>query len=89
MTGASVPFIRRLGSGLLDRFETRKVIFETANALENDVEQAIEKAVTFELLWLECKQDHYQRMSDEDTDRLRMLRARKASLLPPKSAPGT
>jgi 4-hydroxy-2-oxoheptanedioate aldolase len=80
VTEQSVAFIKRLGSDLLDRFETRKVIFSTADALDADCVAGIGLAVHFELLWLECKQDYYRRLSEEDSARIDMLQVRRSKM---------
>lgn len=76
----SLPLFRELG-GLLDRYETRKVIFGCPGALEDGADKAILKAVGFELLWLKNKRDYYHLISAEDEHRIEMLESRyKASI---------
>ena len=72
------PIIRRLvEQKVLDRFETRKIIFElSAISDENKYLAAVREAHRFELLWLEIKSDRYRKMADEDWDRIPMLRRR-------------
>ncbi|HNX03525.1 MAG TPA: aldolase/citrate lyase family protein [Candidatus Cloacimonas sp.] len=60
---------------LLDKFETRKVVFP-AEAWRFG-EEAIKKAVEFELLWLKSKRRYYSRIKEEDEKRIEMLEARK------------
>jgi len=74
----SIPFIRRLWNDrLLDRFETRKIVFKVQEAFdEATVERGIVKANCFELLWLENKRKYYARIADEDVERIKMLRSR-------------
>jgi len=43
--------------GLLDRYETRKVVFACPGALDGNAEAGILKAVGFELMWLKNKRD--------------------------------
>ncbi|MFX8766458.1 hypothetical protein ABTM49_19730, partial [Acinetobacter baumannii] len=59
----------------LDRFETRKVIFQCPAAIKNS-EAAFLKAVEFELLWLKNKQNHYSAIAREDSERIKMMEAR-------------
>lgn len=71
----SLPFFEKLPAGVLDRFETRKVIFNYP-CERKTAEDGIFKAVGFELLWLKNKQSYYRAISDEDTQRIAMLESR-------------
>lgn len=70
------PALREIRSVRLDRFETRKVIFDGAAAEGGNFEAGIANAVAFELAWLENKRDYYQGIADEDRSRIAMLRER-------------
>lgn len=72
----SLPFFRDLPAGLLDRYETRKVIFGCPAALSDDGDKGILKAVGFELMWLKNKRDYYSLISNEDNQRIAMLEKR-------------
>lgn len=63
----------------LDRFETRKIIFDGAAADAPDFADGIANAVAFELAWLENKQAYYQSIGAEDQSRIRMMRERAAT----------
>ncbi|MBU4017062.1 citrate lyase beta subunit, partial [Patescibacteria group bacterium] len=63
--------------GLLDRFETRKIVFTIPAGL-NRIRDAIIKANNFELLWLENKRNYYERIFHEDESRIKMLKSRVA-----------
>jgi hypothetical protein len=76
----ALPFMRELGD-LLDRYETRKVIFACPAALKDDAEAGILKAVGFELMWLKNKRDFYGSIYAEDRARIEMLEARYARLI--------
>lgn len=72
----AIPFIKKLAvKKLLDRFETRKIVFTTPKGLVN-IEKAIVKANQFELLWLENKRNYYLDIFIEDKDRIAMLMRR-------------
>lgn len=72
----AIPFIKKLASKkLLDRFETRKIVFKTPSTFTK-VEQGIIKANKFELLWLENKRNYYSRIFHEDELRIEMLKKR-------------
>lgn len=70
--------LRQIRKVRLDRFETRKVVFDGAAAELPNFDDAIGNAVAFELAWLENKQDYYAAIADEDRARLRMMRERNA-----------
>lgn len=72
----SLPFLRKLSNGLLDRYETRKVCFSCPQALRKDAAKAINKAIDFELLWLKNKQNYYKAISEEDKKRISALKKR-------------
>lgn len=72
------PALREIRAVRLDRFETRKVIFDGAMAESPLFEAGIANAVAFELAWLENKRDHYRAIADEDLSRIRMIRERSA-----------
>jgi len=77
----SIPFFKRLTEGVLDHYETRKVIFECPGALQSDPEKGILKAVGFELMWLKNKRDFYGFIFDEDKQRIVMLEGRYKKLI--------
>lgn len=63
---ASLDFIRKLvDADLLDRFETRKIIFDAKTALL-DYENAVRDAHRFDKIWLLNKQSHYAAIARED-----------------------
>lgn len=77
---AALTAIRRVR---LDRFETRKIVFDGAVAESRGYADAIHAAIAFELAWLQNKRDHYQRASQEDASRIAMLEARAGAAAPP------
>lgn len=76
----SLPFFRNL-PGLLDRYETRKIIFQCPQALGDTADKGILKAVGFELMWLKNKRDFYGLIFDEDKARIEMLQKRYDKLI--------
>ena len=64
----------------LERFETRKVIFDAALLDRDLLRDALTLAAEFELLWLRNKRDNYRLMAEEDEVRIRMLEERWQSV---------
>lgn len=76
----SIEPLRRVRSTRLDRFETRKVIFD-ASVLDGEQAKAgMELAIEFELLWLKSKRDFYRSIAAEDETRIAMMEARQKSI---------
>lgn len=72
----ATPFIRELiAKKLLDRYETRKIVFDTSK-VANTMEEGIIEANKFELMWLENKMNYYKNIASEDELRLLMLNSR-------------
>ncbi|MCX7781137.1 MAG: aldolase/citrate lyase family protein [Negativicutes bacterium] len=73
-TPKSVPFFQALhGEGVLDGFETRKVVFTDCLKAEGHIEQGILLALQFEYHWYELKQQYYGRILREDADKMKSL----------------
>lgn len=49
----SIKFFKKLNC--IDKFETRKIIFDAQNSIKNNDKKGIIKAMEFELLWIEYK----------------------------------
>jgi hypothetical protein len=81
VSAASLPFFSQLPPGSLDRYETRKIIFQCPQALQPGADKGILKAVGFELMWLKNKRDFYGMIFEEDRTRLTMLQSRYDKLI--------
>lgn len=78
----SLPFFKRLPTGALTRFETRKIIFDAQNAIKDEnADKGILKAVGFELMWLRNKREFYKMIYREDEARLELLESRYKKLI--------
>ncbi len=73
VSAESLPFFRKIPRGYLDRYETRKVTFDAARALESSPEKGILKALEFELFWLKNKLNYYRGISLEDQGRIDLI----------------
>lgn len=69
----SLPFFRSLPAGTLDRYETRKVCFKAAQALKQEPEKGILKALGLELLWLKNKTSFYTNIHKADKERINLI----------------
>ena len=72
----SVPSLKRFREVRLDRFETRKIVFDGGAANANNIDDGILNAVRFELAWLKNKRDYYARIAAEDEARIVMMEKR-------------
>ena len=77
VSAMSLPFFKRLPEGALNRFETRKVIFDAQASLKDEnADKGILKAVGFELMWIKNKHNFYDAISQEDSNRIKVLESR-------------
>jgi len=72
----ALPSLKAIKAIRLNRFETRKIIFDAAQISESNIEKGLLAAVHFEILWLQNKQNYYQSISNEDKSRIKMLTSR-------------
>jgi hypothetical protein len=70
----AIPFIQKMYP-INDRFETRKVVFHASDN-EEKLKDGILKAMEFETLYLKNKCEYYDRMAQEDQNRLKMMAER-------------
>jgi hypothetical protein len=70
---SSLPYLRQISNTHLNRFETRKVAFDAGSLSNSEIEDGLQRTVSFELLWLKNKRDYYSEMRDEDASRIEML----------------
>ena len=72
----SFAFLKKLHSeGLLDKFETRYVIFDPSTSLKN-LSRALSKAQMFEYEWLMYKYEFYNSAANQDIKRIQMIQDR-------------
>lgn len=72
----SINVLKQFHDVRLDRFETRKVVFDGAASKSSVIVEGINTAVAFELAWLKGKRDYYQTIASEDAKRIEMMEAR-------------
>lgn len=74
----AAPALREARRVRLDRFETRKVVFDGAAVESAEFEAGIANAVAFELAWLRNKREYYGAIAGEDAARIAMMEERSA-----------
>ena len=80
MSVESLNGIKQIHEVRLDRFETRKVIFDATNALQSQIDIGLYEAVKFEYNWLINKQSYYAAISREDDKRIKAFDKRLVEL---------
>ena len=74
----SIPLLAHVRERRMDRFETRKVVFDGAVLADPASAKAgLDLAIGFELLWLQNKRDYYQTIAAEDETRIAMMERRQ------------
>jgi hypothetical protein len=73
----SIEPLRRIRKIRLNRFETRKVIFDASVLDGTAIEEGLALAIEFELLWLKNKRDYYVGIGAEDQTRIEMMETRQ------------
>lgn len=72
ITEKAVPFLGNL-EGLIDGFETRKVVFGNYGKDPQGMREAIRLALRFEYLWYQLRQHMYLQLSEEDSGRMKKI----------------
>ena len=72
----AVDALRQFRSVRLDRFETRKIVFDGLAVESDSIYDGIANAVAFELDWLRNKRDYYGEIANEDASRIAMMEKR-------------
>jgi hypothetical protein len=80
VSAASINILREVQAIRLDRFETRKIVFDGDAITRPSIAVGIANAVDFELAWLKNKRDYYERIASEDASRIAMMEARQAKV---------
>lgn len=82
VSAEAIDALREIAAVRLDRFETRKVLFAGEAVKHDSIRAGIANAIEFELMWLTNKRDYYQRIANEDSDRIAMMQKRTAQFTP-------
>ena len=74
----SEKFIKKLyDQKILDRIETRNIIFDLNEKVMNNLDAALGLALSFESLWLRSKSSYYMNISNSYLDRANIIDERK------------
>lgn len=80
ITTASFDFIRTLANdNLIDKFETRYVIFDIKNIDFQNFNKLISSANLFEIEWMKFIKNKYDSFANKDYSRIKMMEARRSS----------
>lgn len=75
ITAQAVPFLDQL-NGLVDGFETLKVVFGDYGKAKHNLAEGIQMALDYELKWYQLKQQHYEERFKEDAQKIDRLSAK-------------
>jgi hypothetical protein len=73
---ASLPELKQFAQAKLNRFETRKVVFDAGSLGDPALADSLLDAVHFEILWLINKSQYYGSLHREDQARINQLESR-------------
>lgn len=77
VSAASLEFFRKLPKEVFASFETRNIIFDAQYSLQDpNIEEALTKAMGFELAWMQRKKEFYGHISNAETKRIAMIEER-------------
>jgi hypothetical protein len=76
ISASSERFLLEVAKVKLNRFETRKVVFDAEVLSRTKLSELLKEALDFELSWLKSKRDFYHAISVEDSARIQMLEER-------------
>lgn len=77
----SIEFLKQILTRNLAGFETRKILFDASLLHKSNIETGLKKALEFEILWLNNKNNVFKNLSNEDNHRLEILERRYNELL--------
>ncbi len=78
ISAESLPFLKSLPENTLHRFETRKVIFDAKVSLnDSSIIEGMKKAMDFELMWIETREDFCDYIAKIKDKRVQMLKSRQ------------
>ena len=69
ITAEAVPFLQQL-NGLVDGFETMKVVFGDYSQAKQNLAEGIQLALEYELKWYQLKQQYYKERFQEDAKKI-------------------
>jgi len=72
VTAKTAPFLKQV-DGLVDGFETLKVVFGNYGKAAHNLEEGIRQALQYELKWYQLKQRYYEERFREDEKRIDRL----------------
>lgn len=78
---ASIKTLKKLGENAFQQFETRKVIFDASCAFSNKSQDALVKAIEFEIVWLKNRYAVFGMDEKTYNERIHILEKRSEILL--------
>jgi len=75
ITNNSIDFLKKISKIHLTKFETRKIVFDAKILAKNNIQEAITRALEFELMWIKNK-NNANNPSKRDLERIKTLNFR-------------